>query len=649
MRLGMHDMLQEMGKNIVIHESLDAGKRSRLWLQEDIDHILTNNKGSEFIQGIVLDSLWSFEASWHPEAFSKTCNIRLLMLKYPDLMLGVNCLPEGLKYLEWEKFPLKELPLGFQLNELVELIMHRSKIQEPWHGIKYFGKLKLIDLEDSKDLIRFPSVSGIPHLERLVLQSCINLIEVDQSIGVHKKLMVLNLRNCAKLKVLPRKLEMDSLKELVLSGCSKFSRLPENLDENEALEALDVSGTAIREVPDSIVHLKYLKRLSFGGRRDLESNSWNLSLPFLSKFCKRPVSTGMMLPAMASFSYLESLNLSYCNLSDESLPAELGFLSSLGELDLSGNNFINLPSRCFANLSKLYSLKLDCCPRLQSIPMPPPSVEWLHGRNSASWNLFSDPQFLCDYFSSRQLMESLFEPFLIIPGNEIPTWFSNQNFFHLDIQSPFNWEVISESGFIYINETISPISLDSFTSIMVDIPHDCLSSEWWGIAVCLVFENQCPDWFGPSLRWICKTPEAELPIPSGKYRMLRIEDFSYSHLCILLLRGNDRNIQRHLRSDQSQLQLLFYADAMARDGEMDYKFCSMNISKCGCRVLSKEDLEVWSKAMDERKQSSNFEIPSSSLSKSRLREIVDDNQCCDGFEGEFASTSNAEAKRRKLG
>ena len=46
-RLGMHDMLQEMGKNIVIRESNnDVGKRSRLWLQEDIDHVLTKNKVS---------------------------------------------------------------------------------------------------------------------------------------------------------------------------------------------------------------------------------------------------------------------------------------------------------------------------------------------------------------------------------------------------------------------------------------------------------------------------------------------------------------------------------------------------------------------------------------------------------------------------
>jgi len=44
-KLGMHDLLQEMGRNIVYQESPnDPGKRSRLWSQKDIDYVLTKNK-----------------------------------------------------------------------------------------------------------------------------------------------------------------------------------------------------------------------------------------------------------------------------------------------------------------------------------------------------------------------------------------------------------------------------------------------------------------------------------------------------------------------------------------------------------------------------------------------------------------------------
>ncbi|XP_072092208.1 TMV resistance protein N-like [Arachis hypogaea] len=43
--LGMHDLLEEMGKLIVIQESPnDASKRSRLWCYEDVDFVLTQKK-----------------------------------------------------------------------------------------------------------------------------------------------------------------------------------------------------------------------------------------------------------------------------------------------------------------------------------------------------------------------------------------------------------------------------------------------------------------------------------------------------------------------------------------------------------------------------------------------------------------------------
>ena len=41
----MHDLLRDMGRDIVRQESRDEpGKRSRLWLYKDIDHVLKNNK-----------------------------------------------------------------------------------------------------------------------------------------------------------------------------------------------------------------------------------------------------------------------------------------------------------------------------------------------------------------------------------------------------------------------------------------------------------------------------------------------------------------------------------------------------------------------------------------------------------------------------
>lgn len=54
--LGMHDLLEEMGKTIVFQESPnDFGRRSRLWSQEDIDKVLRENTVSAlFLHGTIL-------------------------------------------------------------------------------------------------------------------------------------------------------------------------------------------------------------------------------------------------------------------------------------------------------------------------------------------------------------------------------------------------------------------------------------------------------------------------------------------------------------------------------------------------------------------------------------------------------------------
>ena len=49
----MHDLLEEMGKNIVRQECpSDCGKRSRLWHYEDIENVLKNNKVRGYLENL---------------------------------------------------------------------------------------------------------------------------------------------------------------------------------------------------------------------------------------------------------------------------------------------------------------------------------------------------------------------------------------------------------------------------------------------------------------------------------------------------------------------------------------------------------------------------------------------------------------------
>uniref|UniRef100_A0A2N9J3W9 TIR domain-containing protein n=1 Tax=Fagus sylvatica TaxID=28930 RepID=A0A2N9J3W9_FAGSY len=149
-RVWMLDILQGIGRNIVYEECpKEPGKRSRLWLFNDIKHVLTKNTGTEAIQVIVLklpepkeateaiqaigpdvfggnEAYWNFEAC--PEAFSKMCNLRYLIINDVHIPNGLNYLSNELRYLEWRGYSSKCLPSSFQPKELVELKLRFSKI-----------------------------------------------------------------------------------------------------------------------------------------------------------------------------------------------------------------------------------------------------------------------------------------------------------------------------------------------------------------------------------------------------------------------------------------------------------------------------------------------------------------------------------------
>uniref|UniRef100_A0A7N2RAY1 TIR domain-containing protein n=1 Tax=Quercus lobata TaxID=97700 RepID=A0A7N2RAY1_QUELO len=350
---GMHDLLQDMGQEIIRRESpREPGGRSRLWIYEDVIRVLKNNTGTEAIEGIMLKFPIQKMEHLRAEAFSKMKNLRLLKIgneKFPqDFINGTMQLPkdlnmgkvqflEGLSYLsnelrviEWHGYHLKCLPTNFQPNKLVELRMHCSGIKQLWKGNLIFDELNLIDLNDSQNLIKTLDFSRVPNLKQLILQHCIRLSKIHASLG--------------NLKWLTR------------------------LDVNGCLEELDVSGTAITELPSSIVLLKNLKVLSLCGCEGLSSMSSNKIFSFTLMPKRRVDPTGMLEHSLSNLWSLTKLNLSYCNL--QAIPDSLGCLHSLSHLDLRANIFVGLPEST-TGLSNLKSLFLSGCTHLRSLPKLP--------------------------------------------------------------------------------------------------------------------------------------------------------------------------------------------------------------------------------------------------------------------------------------
>ncbi|KAI9095394.1 hypothetical protein K1719_026428 [Acacia pycnantha] len=654
--LWVHEILQDMGKYIVYQESpCDVSKRSRILSLEEANDVLERNKGTEAIQGIVLRLEKSCDAVWDPEAFSKMSNLKLIIVsrysnvsQYSQLNLprGLKSLSKELKVIKWEGFPLFYLPSQTQLHELVDLYMPHSKLKELCRVTQSFQSLKFIDLSHSQDLIKTPNFDGIPHLERLILKGCSNLVEIHQSLGQHKKLVLVDLKDCRKVKILPRKFEMNRLEIFVLSGCSKVRKLPEFGKEMEHLSKLDLEGIGIAKLPQSlgnliglvelnlndckslfclpynVCKLKVLKIIRISGCSKLstrlpENLTENKALEVLDLSCiaikglslceyngevqyssswscfsllQRPSSpTKFML--MPSLSSLTELKLSCCNLRDGSLPDDISELSSLQDLFLGGNNFIDLPSGLISNLSKLQGISLFCCRWLRSLPQLPSNLLGIYLIGCSSMRHYGRSQQLWDFIESFQPQQvpNLGEvvdlniksaittldsriPFdffwqctrvLVIEGSEVPSWFYNQDYFDdKEFRDPDVSFIISIS------------------------PHYCDSSEWWGIAICLVIERDfsCEaewDW----IRWTFGFPNHGFP---NKYFLGHPVYLHSSHrhqIYILYIRCSFLVVDG--------LQMTF----VSRNA-ITNKAPAFKIRKCGWRAVCKEDVEAWRRTRD---------------------------------------------------
>ncbi|KAL0008053.1 hypothetical protein SO802_009555 [Lithocarpus litseifolius] len=294
--LWMH-LLQDMGKDIVHQECReDPGKRSRLWLYEDIDDVLTKNTGTKEIQGIVLELHEQQEmVKWNPEAFLEMQYLKFLKIDSVHLMHDLKHLPNSLRFLDWSGYSSKSLPSSFQSNKLVKLRLRNSYIERLWKGAQSLGRLKFIELNGSQKLIETPDITEALVLEKLDLENCINLCEIHPSISVHKNLTLLNLKGCKNLRRLPSKFEMESLKILILFDCSKVKTIPKFGKNMERVLKLYLDGTAITKLPTSMGNLTSLTSLGLRDCKNLMSlpstffnmkTLENVNLSGCSKLCK---------------------------------------------------------------------------------------------------------------------------------------------------------------------------------------------------------------------------------------------------------------------------------------------------------------------------------------------------------------------------
>ncbi|KAM1006978.1 hypothetical protein FF1_003621 [Malus domestica] len=367
--LEMHDLLQEMGSTIVLEQCIeDPGKRNRLSSDEDIYRVLKSNWGTPIVQAILVNRSMIENLQLKRADFKKMSNLMWLSvngeleLVRKTLLLIDNSflhryltasldLPNSLRYLNWELYPLKSLLSSFSPENLVELHMPWSRVRKLWNEEQRLVNLEVINLQCSYYLTEVPNLSGSPKIVHINLYFCERLVEIPGCFQHLHKLTYLNLGLCKCLKYLPE--------------------LPENI------EFLNLFGSGIQELLES-VWSRDLKKLPSNRCKVKVSDCFNLCSCFsLGEFYELPTDISELnlefcmrivsLPTnICKLKYLEKLNLSRCpNL--ENFPEILEPMEHLKSLNLSGTAVKELHSS-IEFLPALKTIDLEDCKRLSSIP-----------------------------------------------------------------------------------------------------------------------------------------------------------------------------------------------------------------------------------------------------------------------------------------
>ncbi|KAL3323469.1 hypothetical protein AABB24_037890 [Solanum stoloniferum] len=418
----MHDLIEDMGKYIVKMQK-DSGKPSRVWNVEDFEDVMMDNMGTMTVEAIWLK--FCEKPCFSKESIKNMQRLRILSIWYYGSTsqrdsedCSIEYLPNNLCCFVWHSYPWKLLPENFNPRRLVHLELQWSSLHYLWNETKQFLSLRRIDLSYSNSLKRTPDFKGMPNLEYLNLMDCRSLEEVHHSLEYCKKLIQLNLYHCKSLERFPY-VNVESLESLDLDVCYSLEKFPEILGIIKPELKITMSRTGIRELPLSFFDLQpHLTELHLNGMENL------VSLP--SSICKskglvridvsfcvkleslpeeigdlenlekldasytlisRPPSSIVRLNNLKFLTFanrvrrvyfffpqvdeglrsLEYLDLTCCYIIDGGLPEDIGSLSSLKELKLSGNNFEHLP-RSIAQLGALEYLKLSYCKRLTQLP-----------------------------------------------------------------------------------------------------------------------------------------------------------------------------------------------------------------------------------------------------------------------------------------
>ncbi|XP_042960765.1 disease resistance protein Roq1-like [Carya illinoinensis] len=413
-KLQMHSLLRDMGREIVRRESPNnPGACSRLFFHNHVQEVLQEDTGTISVEAIFADFPKGDDIiHLSPKAFKNMRRLRLFRCLNAHFSEELpDCLSNKISILDWPNCHLQSMSSKFRGERLFILRMPDSHIKE----IPLFKNLTVMNFRGCERITELSDVSRCPNLKKINLRDCTSLVKIHDSVGLLDELVKLNLAGCSNLWSFPRRLQLRSLGFLDLSNCSSLQYFPKIKCEMKHLGHVDLTGTAIEELPSSIgkiTGLGFLDLSSCVKLRSLPSSIHQLrylgwldlsDCHIISFGMEEEVHGGQPTPPTKPTTDLE-LHLKNSGLSISNFFGPIHFFPNLTVLDLSGSDIISIP-RSIKRFVWLRNLILNDCKQLKEIKKFPPRLSVLRANGCIS--LESLPKrsnlFPCPWQSSIKL------------------------------------------------------------------------------------------------------------------------------------------------------------------------------------------------------------------------------------------------------
>lgn len=141
-KIWMHDLLQEMGREIVRQESPEnPGGRSRLWYHEDILRVFRENLGTNSVEGIKLDMIEPEEVFMGTKVLKQMKRLRLILVRN----IHMSGCPENLSNeIRWLDVHGNNLLAPVESSGPARPSIHDSSPTKPAKNGKHHGRIRTI-------------------------------------------------------------------------------------------------------------------------------------------------------------------------------------------------------------------------------------------------------------------------------------------------------------------------------------------------------------------------------------------------------------------------------------------------------------------------------------------------------------------------